>query len=162
MQLDRNLKKGALYGALATLIMTLIMLTGMTTGVAPMPEPIPKALAELFLGFILGTVSKPVAMISGMIAHFGYGAGAGILFVVVFGENSDWSTGLIWGAVLWLIMQVLVLPILGWGFFGLAVTGFPPKIAVGTLVLHLIYGGILGWGVGPVGSVAATEPTAEQ
>ncbi len=44
-------------------------------------------------------------------------------------------------------MQIVVLPVLGWGVFGLAITGFPPKIAVGTGVLHLVYGGVLGWGV---------------
>jgi len=32
----------------------------------------------------------------------------------------------------------------GWGVFGTAIT---PKIAVATLVLHLIYGATLGWGL---------------
>lgn len=147
MQVSQILQRGALWGALATLVMTLIMLTGMGTGIAPMPEPIPKALAELVLGVVLGSVTTPVATITGMLAHFGYGAGAGVLYGFLFEQNTNWQTGLTWGAVLWLIMQLAVLPLLGWGLFGLAITGFPPKIAVGTLVLHLIYGGILGWGV---------------
>jgi hypothetical protein len=48
------------------------------------------------------------------------------------------------GLFLWLIMELVVLPLLGWGVFGSAITS---KIAVATLVLHLIYGGILGWGL---------------
>jgi hypothetical protein len=36
---------------------------------------------------------------------------------------------------------------IGWGLFGGDMTGFPPKIAVGTLVLYLVYSGILGWGL---------------
>lgn len=147
MQVDRAVKRGALWGALATLVMTLIMLTGMGTGAAPMPQPIPKALAELFLGFFLSSVATPLTMVTGMVAHFAYGAGAGVLYAFLFEEGVNWQTGLLWGSILWLIMQLAVLPILGWGLFGLAITGFPPKIAVGTLVLHLIYGGILGWGV---------------
>ncbi|MFB6347190.1 MAG: hypothetical protein ABEK50_15815 [bacterium] len=157
MQLEQAIKKGALWGALATLVMTLIMLTGMGTGVAPMPEPIPKALASLFLGMLIGSVAKPVVMITGMVAHFAYGAGAGVVFAYLFDENSNWKTGLLWGGILWVIMQIAVLPIIGWGFFGLAITGFPPKIAVGTFVLHLIYGGILGWGVAPTGTTPAEE-----
>lgn len=154
---ERAWKRGAGYGALATLVMTLIMLTGMGTGVAPMPEPIPKALAELFLGMTIGSVAKPVVMVTGMIAHFAYGAAAGALFAVLFLEKSSWRTGLLWGGILWIIMQIAVLPVIGWGFFGTAITGFPPRIAVGTLVLHLVYGGILGWGVGRVETAPAVD-----
>lgn len=147
MQLDQALKQGALYGTLATLVMTLIMLTGMGTGIAPMPEPIPKALAGLLLGLFLGEVATPVTMVTGMVAHFAYGAAAGIIYAWLFGDNCNWQTGLLWGVVLWIVMQLAVLPVIGWGPFGIAITGFPPKIAVGTLLLHLAYGGLLGWGV---------------
>lgn len=149
--------RGAGYGVLATLVMTLVMLTGMGTGAAPMPEPIPRALAELFLGLILAAPSGPIVTVTGMAAHFAYGAAAGAVFAVLFTGWRNWKGGLLWGGILWLIMQVLVLPLIGWGAFGLAITGFPPKIAVGTLVLHLIYGGILGWGVGRAASPAADE-----
>ncbi|MFB6345915.1 MAG: hypothetical protein ABEK50_09110 [bacterium] len=147
MNTEQALKRGAGYGALATLVMTLIMLTGMGTGVAPIPEPIPKALARLFFGMIVGSVATPVVMVTGMVAHFVYGAAAGGVYAIGFKENVSWSTGLLWGAVLWIIMQIAVLPLIGWGLFGVRITGMPPKIAVGTLVLHLVYGGILGWGV---------------
>lgn len=46
------------------------------------------------------------------------------------------------GVLLWLIMQVAVLPFLGWGFFGMNET---LKIALATFILHLIYCGVLGW-----------------
>jgi hypothetical protein len=49
--------------------------------------------------------------------------------------------GLGWGVLLWIVMDAVVLPLLGWGFFGLAIT---PRIAVATLVLHLVYGATLG------------------
>ena len=38
-------------------------------------------------------------------------------------------------------MEVVFLPFLGWGFFGVAIT---PRIAVATLILHLVYGATLG------------------
>lgn len=109
-------------------MMTLIMLTGMGTGLAPMPQPIPKALAELFFEVTIGTVATPIVLLAGMVAHFVYGAAAGAVFAVLFWEQSTWKWGLLWGAILWLIMQVAVLPVLGWGWFGISITGSPPRL----------------------------------
>ena len=39
-------------------------------------------------------------------------------------------------------MQVLVLPLLEWGVFGMEIT---PIITVATSVLHLVYATTLGW-----------------
>lgn len=66
---------------------------------------------------------------------------------MVFAQGVSDATignGLALGVFLWLLMQVAVLPLIGWGLFGTAVT---PAIAGATLVLHLIYGGVLGWGL---------------
>lgn len=133
-------KKGILYGLLGTLLMSVVMLIGMRTGISPIPEPIPLAIA----GGLLGSVAKPILMGFAVITHFGYGAfWGGVLFYLVKDRGNVWH-GLGMGIFLWLIMEFIVLPLLGWGFFGTAVT---PKIAVATLVLHLIYGGTLGWGL---------------
>ncbi len=133
-----NWKEGFLYGLLGTLAMSIIMLIGVGTGMAPMPKPIPSALVGSLLG-LTGGAAKIVAIL----AHFGYGGFFGSVYTYVVDESTVWA-GLGFGAVLWLLMQLLFLPILGWGFFGTAVT---PAIGVATLVLHLIYGGTLGWGV---------------
>lgn len=53
---------------------------------------------------------------------------------------SVWA-GAAYGVVLWALLGLVWLPYLGWGLFGAVLT---PKIAVGTLVLHLIYGITLG------------------
>lgn len=133
-------KKGILYGLLGTLFMSIIMLIGMGTGMSPIPEPIPAAIAK----GILGDAPKPMIMIIAIITHFGYGAFWGtLLFNWKKSTGTIWH-GLGWGVFLWLIMELIVLPFLGWGVFGSAIT---PKIAVATLVLHLIYGGTLGWGL---------------
>jgi hypothetical protein len=49
--------------------------------------------------------------------------------------------GMSMGAFLWLLMGLMVLPFVGWGFFGLAIT---PMIAVNALLFHVIYGITLG------------------
>lgn len=127
-----------IYGLFATLLMTLVMAVGMGTGIAPMPEPIPLAIARL----LLDSSSLPLLIAVGMGAHFLYGGVCAVIYGGLFEEYRNVVTGLIWGVVLWLIMHVLVLPVLGWGLFATAVN---PAIAVATLVLHLIYGGFLGF-----------------
>jgi|SRR5690625_945211 len=134
------IKKGIWYGLLGTFFMSIIMLIGMGSGMSPIPEPIPAAIAKE----LLGNTPKPVIMSFAIFTHFGYGAFWGAaLFNWVKANGNMWH-GLGWGVMLWLIMELIVLPLLGWGVFGTAVT---PKIAVATLVLHLIYGAILGWGL---------------
>lgn len=71
------------------------------------------------------------------------------------------AKGLGYGVLLWVLMGIVFLPFLGWGLFG---TGVTPKIAVATLVLHLLYGGVLGWGLDrrTLSGVGSTDPRAEQ
>lgn len=76
-------------------------------------------------------------------SHLGYGGFFGAVLTRVSPE-ARLKEGLILGILLWLIMQLVVLPILDWGVFGTAIT---PKIAVATLMLHLMYGATLGWGL---------------
>ncbi|MEX0680993.1 MAG: DUF6789 family protein [Balneolales bacterium] len=133
-------KKGILFGLLGTLFMTVIMLIGMGTGMSPIPEPIPAAIAR----GLLGNAPQPLIMGFAIITHFGYGAFWGaVLFNWIKSRGTVWH-GLGWGVMLWLIMELFVLPLLGWGIFGSAIT---PKIAVATLILHLVYGITLGWGL---------------
>lgn len=134
-------KHGFGYGVLATLAMTLMMLLGLLTSMSPMPAPVPVALAK----WAFGDLPQPVLMGIGMMAHFLYGGVAGIVFAHLFQQKLTLWMGFLWGVLLWFGMQVTFLPLLGWGIFGTTIT---PKIAVATLVLHLIYGGVLDWGTG--------------
>ncbi len=133
-------KSGLIFGIIGTFFMTLIMLIGMTTGISPIPEPIPVAIAET----ILGTAAQPALMIFGMVAHFAYGAVAGYILFAIAKDTKPILQGLGWGLLLWLIMHLLFLPFIGWGFFAGAVN---VKVIPATLILHLIYGGILGYGL---------------
>jgi uncharacterized membrane protein YagU involved in acid resistance len=146
--------KGALWGAVATLAMSILMIIGLATGVAPMPKPIPAAIVGQLTG---GGLPKPVLMATAALLHLGYGAFWGGLLVAAVGRVTVWL-GLALGVGLWLLMQVVVLPFLGWGAFGAGVT---PKIALATLVLHLVYGGTLGVLAGRASAAAVrTSPGA--
>lgn len=112
----------------------------MISGISPIPQPIPAAIIES----ILGTLPKPVLMILGMGAHFMYGGIGGPVLFKVAKEQRPIIQGLAWGIILWLIMHLIVLPLIGWGFFAGTMN---PKIVPATLLLHLIYGGVLGYGL---------------
>jgi len=50
--------------------------------------------------------------------------------------------GTIWGVVLWLLAQLVVMPMMGAGLFSSAMGGM--MAVVGSLIGHLLYGGLLG------------------
>lgn len=137
---DSRFGRGALWGVVATVVMSIPMLIATATGVSPLPEPIPVALLKSLLGV---ETAGPLVMIVAVVGHLAYGGvWAGLLASRI--HPVTLGRGLAIGVGLWLLMQVAVLPILGWGLFGSAVT---PAIAGGTLVLHLIYGATVGVGM---------------
>ena len=128
----------------------MLMVVATVTGVSPMPEPIPKAVVATLFG---SELPKPVLLVLVIGLHLGYGGFFGAVLARVAQPVTIWK-GLGLGVVLWAMMQVTFLPFLGWGVFGTAIT---PKIAVATLVLHLIYGGLLGWALDRDGTATASE-----
>lgn len=125
------------WGVVATVAMSAFMLIGTKAGLSPMPKPIPAAMIGKLGGAAL---PKPAMMGLAALAHLTYGGfWGGVLAVRV--RPVTVTAGLALGLGLWLLMQVAVLPFLGWGLFGASVT---PAIAGATLLLHLVYGGLLG------------------
>lgn len=126
------------WGVVATVGMSIPMIIGTASGVAPMPEPIPKAIVTTVLGKELPI---PLIMFLAAGSHLAYGGIWTALLTQVTARITIWK-GLGLGVFLWLFMQVVVLPFIGWSMFGATIT---PKIAAATLVLHLIYGALVGW-----------------
>lgn len=118
--------------------MSIPMVVTTVSGLSPMPEPIPQAVVATFLSPV---AAKPLLVGFAIGLHLLYGGIFGALLTVTTRPVTIWK-GLGLGILLWAITQVLVLPLLGWGVFGSAIT---PKIAVMTLVLHLVYGATLGF-----------------
>ena len=128
------------WGILGTVGMSIIMIIGKVTGISPIPKPIPLAIVEEILG---EKTVKPLLMGLAIIFHFGYGGFWGAVLSRIT-KTVTIKNSLLLGFALWLIMQLVVFPFLGWGVFVMEIT---PKIAVASLILHLLYGGILGWGL---------------
>jgi uncharacterized membrane protein YagU involved in acid resistance len=81
---------------------------------------------------------------AGLLTHFVNGT---IIFPLIYAfllygilPGSPAVKGMIWGVVLWLLAQVVVMPVMGAGFFSGSLLA-----ALGSLMGHLVYGALLGW-----------------
>lgn len=138
--------KAASVGIGGSLVMFILMIIGIkVTGVAPFKIPPSAAFLEK-----LDMHAGPLPLI----VHFGYGAFWSMVFYALFRENMRLYWGIVLALGLWLFMMVVYSPVIGWGFFGFGGADYAkdatlylepgPKYLIATLVLHLIYGSILG------------------
>jgi len=75
---------------------------------------------------------------------------AGLIWAGVYGYLAEprlsgpgWRKGMLFAVVPWILSLVVFFPLVGAGFFGAAL-GAGPLPAIGNLVLHLVYGAVLG------------------
>ena len=137
----RRLAIGFGWGLVATLAMSTLMVIAFATGVSPMPKPIPAAIVgKVIKGVIGAEIPQPAMVALAVASHFSYGGLWGAVLAGLTRPVTFWK-GLGLGIFLWLLMGTVALPFLGWGFFGVAITA---RIAVATLILHLVYGGTVG------------------
>lgn len=140
--------KAAVVGIGAALAMYILMVLAIKSGAAPFNVP-PSAAMLTRLGINVG----PLALL----LHFAYGAFWSMALVYWFEQRTGITNGIYVALGLWFIMMIIYSPIIGWGFFGFGGSGsvLPsndplylapgPKYLVATLVLHLVYGAIIGW-----------------
>ena len=95
----------------------------------------------------------------GLVMHFINGS---ILFPLIYAlvlyrvlPDGPIGKGITWGVALWLIAQLMVVPMMGGGIFSSKMGGM--MAAMGSLVNHIIYGGVLGWIAGPKAASAQQE-----
>lgn len=83
--------------------------------------------AGLMVHFLNGTVIFPAIYVFALYARL---------------PGSAVIKGTTWGVVLWLMAQVIVMPMMGGGLFSSAMGGM--MAAMGSLVGHVLYGSLLG------------------
>ncbi len=148
--------KGMTAGLVATLVLCGLMVLNGVMGLAPEVN---------IIGLLvkLGTLSTPAAWMD----HFIVGVVVwGLLFAVYDGVATRpgyWLKGIIFGGFAWLMMLVTFLPLAGAGFLGARI-GI--AAVIGLLILHLVYGVVLGAVYGLLGVLApvrvpGSEPTKE-
>ncbi len=122
-------------GIIATAVMTLVMLMAPFMGMPKMP--IGNMLADF--------MHIPVAL--GWVAHFMIGTILAGIYVIVFQERlpgNDIVKGAVYSLLPFLMAQAAVMPMMGAGLFSSA-TSASLLMVMGSLVGHLVYGGVLGY-----------------
>jgi len=133
----RNIPKGVLAGLAATIVLSLLMVLKAMMGLMPQLD-LPKMLA--------GMMGSPDMLIIGWIAHFVIGIVVYGIAIAMLGSKlpgtSSVAHGVMLGVIGWLIMMLALMPMAGAGLFGMNMGVMAPMM---TLVLHLIFGAVLGW-----------------
>ena len=134
-----NIKSGLTAGFAASAVIGILMIIKSRLGILPELNPIAEIVA--IVDHYTGLQFPPD---TGWVGHFFIGT-------VVWGLLYAWLRkslpgaailkGLIFGALAWLVMMIVFMPLAGHGFFGLAIGWMAP---VATLILHLVFGAVLG------------------
>ena len=134
-----RIKSGMTAGFTATVVISLLMVAKSALGLAPALNPI-KDIASVVDAFA-GTRLPPD---TGWLGHFVIG---GVVWGVLYAwvepslPGEPVAKGLIFAVGAWIAMMIVFMPLAGQGFFGV---DDGPIAAIGTLVLHLVYGAVLG------------------
>jgi len=144
-----NLTRAAAAGAIATATMTTLLLIEPAVG-----------LPEIAIGQLLSSsLSLPTAHLSvgpagGWLIHFLVGIGWAIVYAGLLRRRLPGSPlvgGLVFGFLVFVVGQAIFLPLVGAGFFSRG----DPSMLTGSLLGHLVFGGVLGWIYGGQGASSA-------
>ena len=112
------------------------MVAMMKAGVSPLPKALGLAFAETVLG-------RPLPLPVGLLFHTVWVTAFCVIYIGLFRDALTFLRALWLGIALWIFVLVFFFPVVGWGFFGLAVG---PKMIIGAALPHLLFAIIL-WGL---------------
>jgi uncharacterized membrane protein YagU involved in acid resistance len=129
-----NIRRAIVGGFVGTIIFTLMM-----RFVAPMMG------VRMDIPGKLGAMMH-AGMAGGLFMHFLNGT---VIFPLIYAylfyrwlPGVPWQKGLLWGVILWLGVEIVMMPMIGGGFFSSQIGG--RRAVVAALIGHLIYGSIFG------------------
>jgi len=128
--------RGIVAGLAATVVLSLLMIMKQAMGLMPQLNSV--AMLTQMMG-----AQTPLV---GWLAHFVIGVVVwGMVFAWIDSRLSyaHWINGVIFATGAWLIMMIAIMPLAGAGLFGLNL-GLGIMAPLATLMLHWIYGAVLG------------------
>ncbi len=141
------LRAGVLAGFLATFAMTVVLVIAYWLASA-----IGSADGGIVARWSWALVNNPLAerTADGMVLAIGANLVMGLLLAMVYARyveprlsGAAWWKGVRFALVPWLLSLIVFLPFMGGGMFGMDI-GAGPLPILGNLILHLVYGAILG------------------
>ncbi|QFU23065.1 hypothetical protein FM038_013505 [Shewanella eurypsychrophilus] len=136
----KDISKGLIAGLIATVALTAIMMIKSTMGIMPDFNPV-----QILADTVTDTLGLSQTPVLGWFLHFGLGSVIWGLSFTTFNNilpgKSQVAKGLYLGVIAWGFMMLGLMPIAGFGMFGLLLS---MKVPVMTLMLHLVFGFALG------------------
>jgi hypothetical protein len=141
------MRAGVLAGFLGTFAMTVVLLAAY--GLA---SSIGSADGGAIQRWSWALVNNPVAerTADGVVLAIGANLAMGLLLALVYARYAEprlhgpnWWRGMQFALVPWLLSLVVFLPLMGGGVLGMDI-GAGPLPIIGNLILHLVYGAVLG------------------
>jgi hypothetical protein len=121
--------RAVLVGLGVSLLTAIVMVTLLKAGVSPLPKPLGLAFAQTVL-------HRAVPLPVGLAFHAAWVTTWSVIYVGLFRDDLTFLRAL-WLAIgLWLLVLVAFFPVVGWGFFGLAVS---PKLIVASAFPHFLF-----------------------
>ncbi|MBW6507231.1 MAG: hypothetical protein K0B00_10840 [Rhodobacteraceae bacterium] len=131
----KNLVAGLVAGFVATAVLSVLMVAKTMMGVMPELD------VAKMLGMMMGTGEAMGWVGHFMIGTIAWGGAFAVLNGVIPGGGQV-GKGIVFGIVAWLMMMIAVMPMAGAGLFGMNMGIMAPMM---TLVLHVIFGAVLGY-----------------
>ena len=131
----QNISTGLLAGLVATVVLSAMMVVQGMMGVMPGLND------AAMIGAIIGSSVAVGWIIHFMIHTIAGGGGFAVLYDVIPGSSAP-VKGIVYGIAAWLFLMFAIMPMAGVGLFGLDLGMMAP---VTVLVLHIIFGAILGF-----------------
>jgi uncharacterized membrane protein YagU involved in acid resistance len=137
-----NVSRAAVAGLLGTAAMTALLLVEPSIG-------LPKIAMGQVLSTSLGltTAHLSIGPALGWVLHFCVGMALAVIYAAAFDRRLPGSAvvrGMLYGALVFVVAQVVFMPLVGGGIFSRG----DSELLAGSLLGHLLYGGIVGWTYG--------------
>ena len=150
--------RSMMAGFAATVVLSLLMLMKGAMGLMPELNPI-----AMLTDMAHAKMGMPASPMVGWVAHFMIGTLLwGILFKLLYSKLPGGTAlvkGMSFSVLAWLMMMILPMPMAGAGLFGMKLGVMVPMM---TLMMHLIWGAVLGFTYGRLqaNSSAASAATS--
>jgi uncharacterized membrane protein YagU involved in acid resistance len=126
-------------GIVGTAAMTALLLIEPSVG---LPKIAMGQIVSTSLG--LASASLSIGPLLGWIIHFLVGIALAVLYAAIFVGRLPGNTvvrGLVYGTLIFLVAQIVFMPLAGIGFFSRG----DVELIAGSLLGHLVYGGLTSW-----------------
>lgn len=137
----------------ATVALSLLMLLKGMMGLMPAMNPI-----DMLAGMAHARMGMPASSAIGWMAHFVIGTVVwGVLFALLYRAlpgATALAKGLSFSVLAWLLMMIMPMPMAGMGLFGMKLGMMAPAM---TLMMHLVWGAVLGYVYGKLSAQTATH-----